>query len=581
MGEIRQPEPILAASPEERLDSWKEIAGYLKRDVRTVRRWEKSEGLPVHRHEHNRLSSVYAYPAELEAWLERRQPAASEKISGRKRPGWGRVASGVFLAAAVGLAFAWYFARGPGASQSAENRVMLVVLPFENLSGDAGQEYFSDGMTDEMISRLGRLNPEQLGVIGLATAMQYKGLSKGIQKTGDELQVDYVVEGGVLRSHDRVRMTARLVRVADQAQVWSESFERQADDVFAVQREVALSIARGIQLKLALPSGGEVAPLADQKAYEDFLQGRYFFKKFTVEGLRKSIEHFENVLKRQPDHVPSLAGLGSAYAVLGNTNVRPREAYSKAKEMTARALQLDPTLAEAHAQMGFCHVTYDFDWPAAEREFQKALQLNPNSVLARHGYAVFLVTQGRFDEGLAEIERARKLDPLSLIVNADIGWLLFHARRYQEAERTLKKTLELDPNFAPAHAFLGFVYGQMGRTEDAFREGLWFRRILGWDEESIQAANRLLKREGAEFVYRKMLKDLQRASVQKYVPAYWLATAHLQMGQKDEALRALEDALVERHWMMAFLKVDPRMDPLRGDERFQALLKRMGLSTTR
>jgi TolB-like protein/DNA-binding winged helix-turn-helix (wHTH) protein/tetratricopeptide (TPR) repeat protein len=509
-------------------------------------------------------------------------PALKEKAQAVAPRKWGSrrskliIAALSFAAAVILAAVTWRTLR-----ERVPTRALLVVLPFENLSGDSTQELFCAGMTEEMIAQLGRLDPTQLGVIGRLSAMQYKGRSSGVEQIGKELNVDYVLESSVrLQEGGRVRITVRLVKVRDQVQLWTQSYDRPTDDILEVQTDVAMGVARAIRMRLAnqQPSRLGYEQHVNPEAREAYLRGRHFLDKFSYDGLGHSIRYFNLALEKEPDYALAQSWQAASHALLGHFAVlRPSEAYPKCKEFAGKAIQNAPQLAEPHTQLGLCTMFYDYDWATAERELKTALQLDPNSPLAHYGYSTYLLARGQFSEALAEIEQARALDPLSLIVNSDLAWFHFAAGRYPQAEAQLKKTLELDPNFPVAHLYLGDLYQHMGREAEAFEELVELTRLTG-GAERIPMLRRAFSTNGMIGVRRQDLIRLQHTERNTYVPAYWLALAHANLGEKDRALEALELAYAERHWMMTLLKVDPRLNAMRSEQRFQELLKKVGLN---
>lgn len=481
-------------------------------------------------------------------------------------------AVGVTLIVAV-IAWRQFAVVSPG-------RALLVVLPFENLSGDANQEIFCDGMTEEMIAQLGKLDPGQLAVIGRLSAMQYKGRAKGIPQIGNELGVDYVLEGSVRRERDRQRITVRLLRVRDQVQLWSQNYEREADNLLAVQTDVALGVARAIRMRLTPQQRALLAteqPVSAE-AREAYLRGRHFFDKFSSDGLGRAIKHLNLALEKEPNYALAQSWLAASYALLGHFGVvRPQEAYGRCRELAAKGIENGPALAEPHTEMGLCTMFIEHDWVAAERELKTAIQLNPNSPLAHYGYYAYLLARGNFDDALAEIEHARALDPLSLIINCDLGWLHFAARRYPQAEAQLKKTLELDPSFPVAYLYLNDLYERMGRDDQAFDATLELTRLTGGAAQ-IPDLRRAFLNDGLKGVRRHSLQQMKQQAQSHYIPPQWIALAHISLGEKDQALAALEQAYDERQWSITLLKIDPRLDSLRGDPRFEELLKKTKLN---
>ena len=481
----------------------------------------------------------------------------------------GRGASGYFI---------WQRWHTRGAPQG---KVMLVVLPFENLSRDPEQEFFSDGMTEEMITQLGGLEPQRLGVIARASAMQYKQSTKSAAQIGGELGVDYLLEGSARRAGGRVRITAQLIQVRDETHVWAESYEGDLRDILKLQREVAAAVAREIQLKLTPQQQarlGSTRPV-NPEAHEAYLKGRFFWNKFTVEGLLRSQEYFQQAIDKDREYAPAYAGLATSYALQGNLSVLPpQEAYPRSKAAAARAIQLDETVIEAHSALGWPTMFYDRDWAGAEREFKRAIEINPSNAGAHQGHAFYFVVREQFDQALAEIQRARELDPLSLIINSDVGFVEVFARQYDQALKQLQRTLEMDPNFPPAHWVLSHAYEAKGLFREANAEdlkaGAFMRRNSSWVAE-IQTA---YDTSGWKGSWRKRLELMLAAQAKgEHIPPYWLAMTYIRLGERQKALGWLEQAVEERFHLVVFLKVDPQFDSLRDEPRFHALLRRIGL----
>jgi TolB-like protein/DNA-binding winged helix-turn-helix (wHTH) protein/Tfp pilus assembly protein PilF len=492
------------------------------------------------------------------------------------------VMAGLGLLAVAVLAFAMV---RPSSAPRAE-RVMLAVLPFVNLSGEAQDEYFSDGLTEEMIAQLGRLQPSRLGVIARTSAMRYRNTDKGVDQIGRDLGVDYVLEGGVGRAAGRVRVNARLIQVSDQAQVWSGSYERALADVLEVQATMARAIATEIHLHLTpeeqawLGARRSVQP----EGYSLYLEGRYHLNKRTEEGLRRGLERFQQALAIAPDHALAQAGLADAHLLLGAGDYSvhpPREAMPRAKAAAQRAVQLDGSRAEPHTTLAFIAFTYEWDWPVAEAAFRRALALDPNYATAHHWYALYLKALGRGDEALAEARRAQDLDPLSLIIGTDRAWALYHLRRYDEAVAQCERVLALDADFALARWNLGQALVQKGEAGRAVEEIEHALRLAGPSPvfqaslaEALSAAGRR-----AEAVH--ILSGLQAQATQRYVSPADLARVHVALGETDRAFALLEKAFDERSDFFVNLKVDPRLDRLRADPRFLRLLARVGLAADR
>jgi len=359
------------------------------------------------------------------------------------------------LAAAFTAYFRWSSSRTQ--VQKVRERVMLAVLPFENLTGDPTQEYFSDGLTEEMISHLGVLDPKGLGVIARTSVMHYKNNQPQVGQIGRELGVQYVLEGSVRRDAGKVRVSAQLIQMSDQTHLWARQYDRDLSNLLGLQGEIAQEIGDEIQLTLGENKSASAISKAQipksYEAYDLYLKGRYFWNKRTPEGFEEAIKYFQQAIAKDPDYARAYAGLADCYALLpGYTMTIPQtEALPKARAAALKALQLDERLAEAHTSMALIAENYDWDWQTAEKEYRRAIELNPNYATAHHWYAEYLTWNGRFDEALRESERARQLDPLSLIIAADNAMIFYYSRQYDRAEKGFNAVLEMEPTFPRAH----------------------------------------------------------------------------------------------------------------------------------
>ena len=459
-------------------------------------------------------------------------------------------------------------------------KTMMVVLPFENISGDPGQDYFSEGLTEEMITQLGRLHPRRLGIIARTTAMHYRGTTKRADQIGQELGVDYILEGSVRRAADRVRITAQLIEVRDQTHLWADTYDRHLADVLDIQREVARRIARSLMVEL-LPAQQAALSRTSTKntaAYEAYLKGRYFWNRRTEQGIAKAIEYFEQAAREDPKCAPAYAGVADSYDTLAlYGGLPPGQARQRTQEAARKALEIDDRLAEAHTSLAFATVLFDWDWAGGERGFKTAIDLNPNYVTGHHWYGLFLAMMGRFGEALSEMDVTLKLDPLSLVMNSHKGWILYFAHRFDQAVEQLDRTLEIDPNFPIGRYFRGLAYLRNARFNDAIRE---FERANELSEghpgpvAGLGQAHALL---GDAAGARRFLQALGELSTRRYVAPYFMACIHIALGEKDRAFDWLEKSYAERSSWMALLKVDPAVDGLRSDPRFHDLVRRVGL----
>jgi TolB-like protein/DNA-binding winged helix-turn-helix (wHTH) protein/Flp pilus assembly protein TadD len=462
-------------------------------------------------------------------------------------------------------------------------RMMVAVLPFENLTGDGTQDYFSDGLTEEMIAQLGRLDPKEFGVIARTSVMHFQHTSEKVDQIGSELGVQYVLEGSVRRDSEKVRINAELIEVAGQRQLWAQQYDRELTNLLVVQAEIAREIADAIQLTLGNPERSErvsqptLTPQAYQ-AYDLCLKGLYFWNKRTVPGLQQAIEYFQQAIAKDPNYAPAYAGLANSYALTPGYMLAPAAKYMpQAREAAVRALEIDDNLPEAHVALALILENYDWDWRTAEKEYRRAMELNPNYATAHHWYAEFLMWQGRFDEALRESENARRLDPLSLIIASDRGAILYFSRHYDGAIEQFKSVREMDPSFARAHMVID-AYVQQGRFAEALADLEEWRRTSG---DGIYISSRLIYlygRMGQKDKARAELRKLEALNKIQSLDPVAMALAYLGAGNNDATLSSLEKAYAQRSNLLTALKVEPEYDPLRDEPRFQELLRRVGLA---
>jgi TolB-like protein/DNA-binding winged helix-turn-helix (wHTH) protein/Tfp pilus assembly protein PilF len=454
----------------------------------------------------------------------------------------------------------------------------LAVLPLESLSNDASQDYFADGMTDELISDLGQISA--LRVISRTSVMAYKHARKPLPQIARELSVDAVVEGTVLRFGDRVRITAQLIDASSDKHLWSQSYEGELRDTLALQNQVAREIADQIRINLnpqeqaALKSVKVVNP----QAYESYLKGRFFWNKRTADGLKVALAYFNQAIEEDPKYAQAYSGLADTYALLGDWQyavMTPREALPKAKAAAIKALELDNALGEAHNSLAFCLDGFDWDLDAGGKEFQRAIELNPGYASAHHWYAWHLSLLGRYDEAIVEMKKAENLDPLSLIINADLAELLLLAKSYDESIRQSRKTLEMDASFAFAHNQLGQAYLQKHLNEDAVVELQKAVQLSGGSPTCLTNLARAYVASGKRSEAQKLLGDLEKRSNPGSSHAPEIATIYAALGEKDQAMNWLEKGYEERFNPGVLLR--PGLDPLRSDPRFQDLMRRVGL----
>jgi TolB-like protein/Flp pilus assembly protein TadD len=485
-------------------------------------------------------------------------------------------AAGMVIAVASIAGF-WAWHRRSAAEPPRSGKVMLAVLPFEDHSGDPARDYFGDGLTEEMIAQLGRLSPGQLGVIARTSSMRYKNTSKPIPQVGRELGVDYVLEGTTRQVGDRVRITAELIQINDQTQLWSSSYERKVEDIFAVQNAVALSIAQALAVELlasereALRSGRSVNPAA----HEAYLHGRFHWSRLTRQQLETAREYFEQAVTIDPSYAPAYVGLADYYRA--SYELSPKVAMAKASAYVQRALALDNTLPEAHLALAGIEYS-EWDWPDAEQQFKWAVRLNPSYAEAHRAYSVFLAALGRTKEASDEIHTAQQLDPLSVPIDTSAGWVAYFARENDVAIQQCKKALDLEPNAANPHDCLGSAYLSKGMYQEAIRECGTAMALSGQDQDRAVCLARAYAAAGERDASRKVLQEMQGEGRQKHTPPYFLGVLYAAVGENDQAFASLEKGCRERDPYLAWLKVSPAVDPLRSDPRFQGLLDQLGFS---
>jgi TolB-like protein/DNA-binding winged helix-turn-helix (wHTH) protein/Flp pilus assembly protein TadD len=454
----------------------------------------------------------------------------------------------------------------------------LAVLPLESLSNDASQDYFADGMTDQLISDLGQISA--LRVISRTSVMAYKHARKPLPQIARELNVDAVVEGTVLRSGDQVRITAQLIDASADKHLWSQSYEGDLRDTLALQNKVAQAIADQIQINLNPQEQAALknVQVVNPEAYESYLKGRYFWNKRTADGLKVALAYFNQAIDEDPKYAQAYSGLADTYALLGDWQyavMTPKEALPKAKAAAIKALELDSALGEAHNSLAFCLDAFDWDFDSAGKEFRRAIELNPGYATAHHWYAWHLAVLGRYDQAIAEMRKAENLDPLSLIINSDLAELLVIAHSYDESIRQSRKTIEMDANFALAHDQLGVAYLQKHMNDEAMAELEKAVQLSGGSPTCIANLARAYVASGKRSEALKLLTSLKNRSSPDYSDASEIATIYASLGDTDEAMNWLERGYEERFNPGVLLR--PGFDPLRSDPRFEYLERRIGI----
>ena len=509
--------------------------------------------------------------------LKRTEVADAAPTRGSRRRAWIYV---VIVAAAISVSL-FFLGRYTSSKQSegpASPEKSIAVLPFDNLSRDQENAYFAEGIQDEILSRLAKI--ADLKVISRTSTQKYKSTPDNLREIAKQLGVSNILEGSVQKVADQVRVSVQLINATSDAHLWAEIYDRKLTDIFAVESDIAKTIAETLRAKL---TGSEeqmmsMKPTENTQAYELYLKGRFFWNKRTGADLLKSIDYFKQAVEKDQKYALAYAGLADAYVLLPPYGAAsPSESFPQAEAAARKALELDDTLAEAHTSLGQVLLFYDLDFAGSTMEFERALSLDPNYATAHHWYGGGgpLLALGQFDRAIKEGKRAVELDPLSLINNADLGWLYFNARRYNEAEAQARKTLEMDSHFYLAHYYLGEVIQLKGQITEAIAE---YKKAAELDDDPFvlgllaQAYAKLGQRDEAL----KMLGQLQELATRRYVTSYSFALVHIALGEKDKAIDWLERAYRDRAGPdIALIKVDPFLDPLRGHPRFEALVQKI------
>jgi TolB-like protein/tetratricopeptide (TPR) repeat protein len=592
-------EPSLDTLPSEKppevlLDSWKEIAAYLKRDVTTVQRWEKREGMPVHRHVHEKRGSVYALTEELDAWIQSRKPridepetppegeipqpaqSVSDVTAAPRARLWFALAAVLCVCLAAG---AWLAFRHRATVMVQPRIRSIAVLPMRNLSGDPAQDYLADGITEAVIGRLANIH--DLRVTSHTSVMRFKNPQVSMPEIARTLGVDAVVEGSVMKEGDRIRVTAQLIRGPTDAHFWSETYDREMRDALTLESELAQSIAEKVKVTVTgeehqrLSSARPVAP----EVYESYLKGRFVLREGKRAKVEESIPYFEDALNRDATFAPAYLGLAEAYTILGTVaaGVDPEATRPKVTSFARKALALDPDLVEAHVMLANV-LQEEWHWTEAEAEYRRALELNPNNAEANSWFALWLICQGRTDEAVARIEHARALDPFEVSGGiVSVAWILFQAHRYDEAIRESRSALAIQPNNAATLTFLGFALIADNKPSDAIPV---LEKAVSLSSGSPAATGVLIRayaHAGRRGDALRLLAELKRRAKAGYIPAGAFVDAYLGLGDNEQAFYWLEQAYREQSNILQFLKTLPYFDPIRGDPRFADLVRRVGL----
>ena len=504
----------------------------------------------------------------------------SEAAGGRWEPAARFVVVGtaILLACIIGAIALYLYRRAAAGEILLPHNKSLVVLPLENLSGDKDQEYFADGMTDDLIANLAKIH--SLRVISRSTAMTYKGRHKPLSQIASELNVDAVVEGTVLRVGDRVRITAELVQVSTDRHLWADTYESQMGDILALQNRVSSAIVNEIRINLTPEDQKRLAknPAVAPEAYENYLKGRYYWNKRSDENLTRAIGYFEDATHQAPNYSLAYAGLADCYAIISAEifgTMSAEQAAPKAKAAALRALELDPTLAEAETSLATVSFNYDWNWSAAAAGFAKAIRDNPSYATAYQRYSLYLMAMGRPDDSVEQINKARELDPLSISINFSLGWRFYMARQYDRAIQQLRDTLEMDPSYELPHLVLGLSYAKKGDFGLAIPELRKAVELSHGTPLMTSALANAYARSGNMTEAQRLLAELSSESKKQYVSPYYFAVVYVGLGKPEEAIDWLEKAFLDRSNGLVFLKAEPGLDDLRSNPRFVALQQKL------
>jgi len=516
----------------------------------------------------------YQHVDEMAADLRSAVPNLSSNIvtiTRRSKMPW------IVAACMVVLVVASIYLFYPKSDSTSANRRSIAVLPFKNMSDSKEDEYFADGLTEDIITQLSKISGIEK-VIARTSVMQYKGINKSIRDVGKELDVATVLEGSVRRAGNQIRIVAQLIDVQNEGHLWADTYDKEMTQIFVIQSDVAQRIAAALKAKL---SPGEKERIErkqteNTEAYQLYLKGRFHWNKRTLANHRTAIEYFTQAIREDPHYALAYAGLASTYVLLPEYTVPAKEALPKAEAAAQKALELDPTLAEPHAVMGSIKI-YEWDWASAETEFKKAIELDPNSPTAHQWYGVYFSVLGRNDDAMAETKRAQELDPLSLIINLRVGKVFLDMRQFDRAIDQFKKTRDLDPNFPWAYFYLGKSYERQGEFDRAITAYNRAITLAGGDLEVLADLGHAYAKTGRKSDALEVLAKLLRYSKQGNSVSCEIALVYNGLGDKKNTFQWLERALQERNNGCASLKVDPAWNNLRSDPRFIALLKKMGL----
>jgi TolB-like protein/DNA-binding winged helix-turn-helix (wHTH) protein/tetratricopeptide (TPR) repeat protein len=538
------------------------------------------------------------FVSELDGWLRARrlrlvdqdhdhqsekaahaETAPGPGVRSAEKPSLVGVVASIAILCIVALLGIWVWRRPSSGPTDSTRKTILAVLPFENLSGDPDQEFFSDGMTEEMIVQVGKLRRDRLTVIARSSVAKYKGSKLTANEIGKELNADYLVQGSVRRSSDRVRITVQLIQARDQIDVWTESYDRELKDVLAVQDSVVRSIASEIHIALTEEQEKRLAAprQINPEAYEAYLRGRYYWNKRTGKSMQKAEQYFQQAIDKDPTYAAAYSGLADSNSGLTWHGFKsPAEALPKAYAAARKALEINPESAEAHASLGLA-MSHRWDWTGAEAEFRRALQLDPQYANAHHWYGDYLSIRGRHGEALAEAKHAQELDPLNLMISTWVGLRYYMARDYSRAIDQNRNSIELDPSFAAAHLLLGEDYLGAGLHSEAVNELKKAANLSGDSPLYTAQVAVALAVEGRRGDALRIAHELEAISRKRYVSPYGLAQIYAASNKKEDTFKWLQAAYEDHAVWMGYLAVDPIFDRYRSDERFKDLLRRIGL----